>query len=258
MTVTVGEDVEFGGGVAFVQPEGMTADEFLAAVAGPAEVAGEAPGGTPELAVEGTPAEGDGEEMGGAPPEFLFQFPYAGGIYAEAGQTAQVVLDLASGEWVAWGDDPTAPQAPVVVNVTGEMPADLTEPESGATITMAEYTIEVTGGELTAGQQVVKITNVGAQPHFIFVALGPDSMTGEDIEAILESEMTGTPPATDLDPDADFVPVLGTGTQSTGTDIWVTMDLEPGKYLMICFFPDIESGLPHALEGMYSIIEVSE
>jgi hypothetical protein len=258
VTVSVSEEVEFGGGVAFVQPEGITPEEFLGALAGPAEVAGEAPGGTPELVDVATPAEGAGEEMGSAPPEFFYQFPFAGGIYAPAGQSDEVVLDLTPGEWVAWGDNPEAPQEPVIFTVTGEMPADLTEPESSATIIMAEYSIEVTEGELTAGQQVVKVTNVGAQPHFVFVALGPDEMTEEDIVAILEADMTGTPAATDINPDEDFVDVLGTGTQSTNTDIWVSVDLEPGKYVMVCFFPDIESGLPHALEGMYNVIEVSE
>ncbi len=252
------EETEFGGGVSFVKPEGVTAQEFLEAAAGPPDVSGA--DATPELEVEGTPAgsEGEeGEEMGGAPPEFFFTSAFAGGTYAPAGETAQVVLDLTPGEWVAWGD-PSAPQEPVIVNVTGEMPSDLPEPESGATITMAEYSIEVTEGELTPGQQVVKVTNVGAQPHFVFIAKGPDSMTEADIEAIIEAEMTGTPAATDIDPDADFDDVAGTGTQSMGTDIWIPVDLEAGKYVMVCFFPDIESGLPHAYEGMYNVIEVSE
>jgi hypothetical protein len=252
VNVTSAEDMEFGGGVAFVKPEGMSAQDFLDALAGPPDVAGA--DASPELDAEGS----EDEEMGSAPPEFLYQLPFAGGIYANPGETAQVIIDLTPGEWVGWGDDPEAPQEPVIINVTGEMPTDLIEPEAGATITMAEYSIEVTEGELATGQQVVKITNVGAQPHFVFIAQGPDSMTEADIEAILEADMTGTPAATDIDPDEDFDDVAGTGTQSMGTDIWISVDLQPGKYVMVCFFPDIESGLPHALEGMYNVIEVSE
>ncbi len=255
LTLTAAEDTDFGGGIAFVQPDGMSAREFLEALAGPPDVAGA--DASPELETEATPG-GEGEEMGGAPPEFFFTSTYAGGIGVQSGQSAQVVLDLTPGEWIAWGDDPSASQEPVIVTVTGEMPTDLPEPESGATLTMAEYSIEVTEGELTTGQQVVKVTNVGAQPHFVFIAQGPDSMTEADIEAILEAEMTGTPAASGIDPDKDFTDVVGTGTQSMGTDTWVSVDLQPGKYVMVCFFPDIEDGAPHAFHGMYNLVEVSE
>jgi hypothetical protein len=252
VTVTVAEDVEDGGGVAFVQPEGMSAAEFLEAAAGPPEdVAGEAPDGTP--VIEGEAAEG-GE--GDAPPEFYYQFAFAGGVYTNAGETAQVVLDLTPGEWIAWGDDPEAPQEPVIFNVTGEMPADLAEPESGATLTMGEYVIEVSAGELTAGEQVVKIENIGAQPHFVFFTKGPDGMTEADVQEVLDGFMTGTPSA--IDPEVDFVDIAGTGTQSNGTSIWLSLDLEPGTYAMLCFFPDISDGAPHVFHGMYSVVEVGE
>ena len=263
VTLTATEDTEFGGGVAFVQPEGMTPEEFLSAAAGPPDVAGEAPGGTPEVAaVDATPAEGEG--MGG-PPDVFFDFTFAGGIFARAGFSAQVVLDLTPGEWVAWGDEPAAPQEPVVFSVTGEMPSDLVEPESSATLTMDEYVIDVTEGELVAGQQVLKIENIGAQPHFVFIARGPDGMTEEQVQAVLDAEiqaeMTGTPPAyadLPINPEEDFMDVLSTGTQSTDTEIWVPVDLQPGTYLMICFFPDRSDGLPHAVHGMYNVVEVSE
>lgn len=255
LTLTAAEDTDFGGGIAFVQPDGMSAREFLEALAGPPDVAGA--DASPELETEATPG-GEDEEMGGAPPEFFFTSTYAGGIGAQSGQSAQVVLDLTPGEWIAWGDDPSASQEPVIVTVTGEMPTDLPEPESGATLTMAEYSIEVTEGELATGPQVVKVTNVGAQPHFLFIAQGPDSMTYEQVAAVLESEMTGTPAAVDFDPDADLIPVSFTGTQSMNTDIWISVDLEAGKYALLCFFPDIESGMPHAYEGMYNVIEVTE
>lgn len=253
VTVNAAEDMEFGGGISFVQPAGMGAQEFLDALGGPPEP--ELVDGTPELAeVEG---ESEGEEMGGPPP-FFFESAMAGGVFAMAGTSAHVVLDLTPGEWVAWSDDPEAPQEPVILNVTGEMPADLPEPESSATITMAEFSIEVTEGELTTGPQVVALTNVGAQPHFLLVTRGPDSMTIDDIAAILDADMTGTPAATDLNPDEDFEDEYFTGTQSTDTTIWITLDLSPGKHALLCFFPDIEDGAPHAFHGMYNLVEVSE
>jgi hypothetical protein len=262
VTVTAAEDVEFGGGVAFIQPEGMSADEFLSLLAGPPDETGVgAVPGTPILDVEATPAE-DGGEMGGPPPA-VFESTYAGGSFAMAGQSAQVVLDLPPGEWIAWGDDPGAPQEPVIFEVTGEMPADLVEPESGVTVIMGEYMIEVSEGQLTAGQQVVRVDNIGAQPHFIFWAKVPDDVTEEQIEVVLEeeaqAERTGTPPVySDFNPEEDAVPVAFTATQSTGTTQWVSVDLEPGTYVLICFFPDIADGVPHAYKGMYTLVEVAE
>lgn len=263
VTVSVAEDVEFGGGVAFTQPvEGMAPEEFLAAAAsvGPSEPAGEVPGGTPIVAGDATPVATEG-----GPPQAIFESTHAGGIFADAGGSAEVVLDLTPGEWIAWSESSEAPQEPVVFTVTGEIPSDLPEPESGATITMGEYVIAVSDGELTTGQQVVKVENLGAQPHFVFVARGPDDMTEEQIAAILEAEMqaemTGTPPAfeeLEINPEEDLRTVLSTGTQSPNREIWVSLDLQAGAYAMVCFFPDISDGIPHAFYGMYEVVEVSE
>lgn len=261
VTVSVSEDAgEFGGGVAFLQPEGMTGDEFigmLGELLGPPDESGV--GVAASTPVEGgaaTPAE-EGGEMGG-PPEFLFSSMYAGGTYAASGESARIVLDLTPGEWVAWGDDPESPQAPVAFEVTGEMPADLVEPESSATLTMGEYVIEVTEGEVVSGQQILRIDNIGAQPHFISAGTTTVEVTEEDLMAVLESDMTGTPAAVDFNPDEDFEDSFYSGTQSTGTSQWIVADVQPGTLIMLCFFPDIADGLPHAYHGMVAMVDVPE
>ena len=255
VSVTASEDAgEEGGAVTFVRPAGVTAEEFVGAVSGPPDETGaDAAAGTP--LADATPAEG-GEEMGGPPPPFVFESRYAGGTFAAPGRVAQVVLDLTPGEWVAWADDPEAPQEPARFRVTGEMPAELPEPESGATITMGEYVIGVTAGELTAGRQTIKVENRGAQPHFLLWFLGPDDLTEEAVEAVLEADITGTPAAVDFNPDEDLIPVAFTATQSSDTDLWTTVDLEAGTYGLVCFFPDPGDGMPHAYKGMYALIEV--
>ncbi|MBA3379804.1 MAG: hypothetical protein H0T93_13055 [Chloroflexia bacterium] len=250
LTLTVGEDAgELGGSIEFVQPVGVTAEEYIAALAPPSEGAA-----TPALAPEASPEAG-GEAMDG-PPTFFFESLFAGGVSAMPGESAQIVLDLTPGKWIgSSGGDPDQSQAPFIFEVTGEMPADLPEPASDATITMGEYVIEVTSGELAAGSQVVRVENIGAQPHFIVWFSGPDGLTDADVEAVLESDMTGTPAAVDFDPNVDLVPVLYTATQSTGTSVWTPVELEPGTYVLVCFFPDLADGMPHAFHGMYRIIE---
>jgi len=264
VTVTATEDAgEFGGNVGFVQPTGMSADEFLALLTSdpPDERGVDDAASTPTSDADATPAEGE-EGMGG-PPAALFDATFAGGIYAQPGQAAEIVLDLPPGEWIAWTNDPEASQEPAIFEVTGEMPADLTEPESVATITMAEYSITVTEGALAAGTQVVKIENVGAQPHFVFGSLGPDDLTAEQVGVALEeegaAEGTGTPPAySDFNPDEDLSFDTGffSGTQSMGTTVWLPITFEAGMYAMACFFPDLGDGMPHAYKGMYAVVEV--
>jgi hypothetical protein len=257
VTVTVAENMEFGGGVGFVRPEGVTMEEFAPFLAGPPTE-----GSSPEAEAEGTPVEAAEEmEMGGLPP-FVYDATFAGGVYAMAGTSAQVVLDLGPGEWVAWADDPEAGVAPVVFTVTGEMPAELPEPESGATLTMVEYDIKLTEGALTAGQQVVKVVDSGAQPHFLAMAKGPDGMTEEQVLTVLEEEaaamMSGEAPVySDLNPEEDFGEGPYTPTQSIGTTTWHVFDLEAGTYLMACFFPDLGDGMPHANKGMVEVVEVA-
>lgn len=254
VSVTGPEDSEFGGGVGFVQPVGISAEEFLAAVSGP-------PPGAAEASPEGSLAADAGEI--GAPPDFVYDAIFAGGIATLNGETSQVILDLTPGEWFVWGDDPEAPQEPVIFEVTGEMPSDLPVPETSATLIMGEYVIEVSEGELVAGPQVVKIDNIGAQPHFIDFEKGPDGVTEEQVQLVLDdvaqSMMSGAEPEwTDLNPEEDLEILLFTGTQSTGTSIWVPLELEAGTHILLCFFPDISDGLPHADHGMYTVIEVGE
>lgn len=251
---------EFGGGIAFVQPpEGMTAQEFVDASIGAPDESGVGDvAATPVEGAESSP-ESDGEMSG--IPGFVFDATYAGGTYSFGGST-EVILDLTPGEWIAWADDPSLPQEPVVFEVTGDMPADLVEPESAATITMSEYAFAVTDGELTSGSQTVRIDNAGGQPHFVGWFLLPDGTTEEEIEVVLdeeaEAEMTGTPAAySGINPDEDLMPVVFTATQSSDTSIWITVDLEVGTHGLVCFFPDMSDGMPHAYHGMYEVVEVA-
>lgn len=255
VNVTATEDTAAyeGGGVAFIQPAGMSAEEFLQALAGPPDVTGT--GATP-IADAATPAAE--EEMGEMLPPFIYESTFAGGTYTEPGQTEQIVLDLTPGEWIAWGDDPAAPWEPVIFEATGEMPAVVPEPDSSATFTMGEYIIEVSEGALTSGPQVIRIDNIGAQPHFI-VGLGTaEEITQADVGAILEADMTGTPAAVDFNPEEDFEEAFFSGTQSNGTSVWLSVDLQPGFLVLMCFFPDISDGLPHTAHGMYNVVEVGE
>lgn len=258
VNLSLSEDVaESGGGIAFIQaPEGMTTDALLAdfeAFFGGDDADG-TDGGTPI-------AETDASPEASSPPTSIFNAKYAGGIYAFGGST-QVVVDLTPGEWIAWAEDTEAPQEPVIFMATGEMPADLPEPPSAATVTMAEYVIKVTEGTLSAGPQVIRLDNVGAQPHFLGWFLGPEGMTEAQIQTVLDEEMQAEMSGTevvysDLNPEEDLFPVVFTATQSSMTSIWMVVDVPTGANGLACFFPDLSDGIPHAYHGMFSVVDVS-
>lgn len=262
--LTAEEDVDFGAGVEFIQLSGVTADEFVAFLSGPPDAtAGDVVADGTPLPDTATPAGGEGEGEMGGPPDFYYESLLAGGVAALAGESNQAVVDLTSGEWVAWGGDPGAQQAPVTFEVVGEMPADLPEPEADATITLDEYEVSLSDGELTAGSQVLRVDNIGEQPHFVLVLRGPDTMTLEQLDEVTtiehEAYATGTEPEWgELNPEEDLEFLIFTGTQSPGTTIWVELDLEAGMHALVCFVPDREDGDPHAYHGMYTVVEVAE
>jgi hypothetical protein len=221
---------DFGFGPLFLQlPEGMTLDDAMAEA-----------GASPE-----------------APPAFYYDSVIAGGpvLLAATGATSAVgVIDLTPGEWFVSGN--TLRQPPVPFTVTGEMPAELPEPESTATLTIGEMVITLTAGELVAGENLIRIENIGAQPHFVDLQKVPDGTTKENIEATLQAEMGGTPEAEVVD-FANILPVGASTDQSGGTTQWITVTMEAGTHVALCFVPDPETGMPHAMMGMYEVFEVA-
>lgn len=191
------------------------------------------------------------------PPEFYYNSLIAGGpvILASSGATtAYGVVDLPAGEWFVSGSGMSQPPSPFTV--TGEMPADLAEPEAGVTLTIGEMVIEQSDGTFVVGENLVKVENVGAQPHFVELSKVPDGTTVENIEATIAGFMGGTPEAEPL-AEEDFAAVGFSNEQSGGTAQWATMTItEPGTYAAMCWIPDPETMMPHAAMGMYTIIEI--
>lgn len=212
------------GGVMFLQlPEGMTLDDAMAA---------------------------DSSE---GPPDFFYDALVPGGaMITEAGSSVSII-DLPPGEWVV--ADSRLTTMPVIVPATGEMPADLPEPESNATFALGEMFIELSEGSLHAGENLIRIVNDGDQPHFVDFNRLPDGTTNEQIAATIEGEMSGTPGADAIDVN-DVVFVTSSGDQSSGTTMWMQLTLEAGTYAGICWFPDRETGMPHAAMGMHMVFEV--
>jgi hypothetical protein len=229
----------------------MNFEDFMTELTGP-------PAAPPE-SMEGTPGAEAGPPEGEGAPDWYFQAEMAGGT-AGSGGTAQAIIDLTPGEWIAWAGFPDAPQPPVGLTVTGDAgatPAAGAEPAADVTVSMYEYDFTVEGS-LTAGSHVFAVTTVGAQPHEMFMLRAPEPVTEEQVAQILEMEMQGGTPAPDADlPNPDeFFPAASMTPLSMGKTGWIPVTLEAGTYVMLCFVPDIESGMPHAYHGMYQVITV--
>lgn len=234
-------------GAAFLQlPEDMTAEDFIAE-AGP-------PAATPEAAdAAASPiGEDEGDMM---PPPWYYETTLAGGPYAMPGETRSAVIELTAGEWILWAEYPGAPQAPVPVTVTGEAPADQPVPAADVIVEMDEYSFAFSP-DLTVGSQVFEVANVGEQPHFIGMGRVPEGTTVDDVMGLFA--MFEDPMATPVGGLAfeDIEIVLDTADQSAGVTAWYPADITPGTYLLVCFVPDPESGIPHAMLGMTQIVEV--
>jgi hypothetical protein len=248
VNLTIPDDMEEGNVGFMSPPPGMSAQDFI-------DMAGIVPGPPPEMDAEASPSAEGGEEMMEV-PLFIYRATFAGGPTGAGGTTAQAVIDLPAGEWIAWADEPMSPQMPVVFNVTGEMPANLPEPQADITMTYIEFGIEIEGA-LTAGDHLMMIQNHGGQPHFVYVAQGPDSMTNEQIAETLEGEMNGMDPEElPINSETDLTGAFFTATQSIDTRIWVPVSLDAGTYAAFCFFPNAGEGIPHAYHGMHTVFTV--
>jgi hypothetical protein len=249
---------ENAGAVGFVSPTpaGKSAADFIQYVASLAAPAATPGGGTPTGGDEG------GEEMEQPLPLWVYQLHFAGGVYAPTG-TAQAVIDLIPGEYVVWGDDPTLPLTPVAMTVTGEFPPNVKDPTTDLTATLIDFAITVEGN-LTAGKHLMKVQHQGAQPHFLDIEKGPDTMTTAQVQSALlgmapatpASDAAGTPGAGGLS-EGDLQGVFYSPTQSLGTVTFQTIDLSVGTFLAACFFPTAGTGVPHAMNGMIEVFKVT-
>jgi hypothetical protein len=195
-------------------------------------------------------------ETADEPPDWYFTAEQAGGL----GSPGLAVIDLTPGTWIGWGDDPMSPLRPVEVVVTGDAaatPGTGSDIAADVTVTMFEFDFSVEGS-FRAGRQVIEVVNVGAQPHFLLALRSDVPITNEQVERLLDLDMSGgTPEPGEMLPNPDEMELsLYVPTLSTGRRQWVEADLGQGWHALLCFVPDLVSGAPHAMLGMYEVIVI--
>ena len=132
------------------------------------------------------------------------------------------------------------------------------DPVADVSITLVEMTFEGLPAEVPAGPQVWGVTNGGTQLHEMAIfQMAP----GVPAAAVINA-MTAPPASPEAAPAGEDGPppfVAGTGAapMSPGATNYVELDAQPGEYLVVCFVPDAETGMPHAMMGMIGSFTVA-
>lgn len=121
------------------------------------------------------------------------------------------------------------------------------EPRADVTLDMFDFTYQLSG-PLTAGEQIIRVNNKGEQPHEVFLArLAP----GKGVNDLLASLVPDAPPEA-----IDWQALGGISAIEPGAHAYFPVDLEPGRYALVCFAPDHDSGAPHFMLGMMQEIAI--
>lgn len=128
------------------------------------------------------------------------------------------------------------------LSVRGAKPRLISEPKAGLTITLADFRF-TQSQPITAGSHTIEVINHGTQPHEVVLLRLDPGATAKDFGAAFEPGATMPPPG------KPFGGIVGL---ETGEHAFFTAQFEPGRYGLICFFPDPATGKPHFAQGMTS------
>jgi hypothetical protein len=166
----------------------------------------------------------------------------------------KLTLDLQQGEHVIVHFPDDAP--PSVVPFTAGEPSGATAPTADVTLDLVDFNF-VVPSEIESGPKVWQINNKGTQWHEMGIVKLKEGVTINDVVSMLTSEEGAeAPPQADGAPFDEVVFWAPNGPGETG---WVTWDLPPGEYTVICFLPDVNGDMsPHAAHGMVGQLTVTE
>lgn len=132
----------------------------------------------------------------------------------------------------------------VVVPATG--PVAMAPDSSDVVMTLTDYDFQFSA-PLVAGTRSIEVRNSAGQPHEVLFVRLNEGTTVQQCLGWIES-MEGPPPCMPAGG------VTGIGNDDT---VRLTLDLEAGRYGLICFVPDAADSRPHFLHGMIKEVDVA-
>lgn len=158
-----------------------------------------------------------------------------GGPAAGPGSTVAVLVDLQPGQHAFVGEGIVRP-----FTVAAASGSAASAPKADGTITLRDFSFDMPAS-LSSGKRTYSVPNSGQQPHeFVIGRLAPGK-TAADLTAYASQPPSGPPPL-DMVGGVAGIPAAGSA--------FLTVDLAPGQYFAVCFFPDPASRKPHLALGM--------
>lgn len=114
-------------------------------------------------------------------------------------------------------------------------------------IIASEYTFD-SPAEIEAGMTYIKMENQGEEIHHVQLLRINDDVTMDEFQAALQQGAEAALPLVTLHGGVGLLPPGGSGR--------VLVDVPEGQYVLACFVPDDEDGLPHLAKGMLTPLKV--
>jgi hypothetical protein len=130
-----------------------------------------------------------------------------------------------------------------------DQPLDIPATVTPIGIEMGEFTFAVDSSAVRDGNIALTVGNGGQQDHEAVVArIGADTKLDELVPAIAQSG-GGSPP-----PGVEEIVAFGAYEPGETANVVFAEPLQPGRYGIFCFFPDVNDPehTPHALKGMFA------
>lgn len=107
-----------------------------------------------------------------------------------------------------------------------------------------EYAFADMPASIPAGLTTFRLTNVGKELHHIWIVRLDEGRTAKDFLAAAEEVAKGAPVPKWV------VDLGGPNAGVPGMPMDGTVDLQPGRYLLLCHIPSPSDGVPHLAKGM--------
>jgi hypothetical protein len=172
------------------------------------------------------------------------QITWLGGVETRPGSPGWYQISLKAGQYFAVDQDGNGFTTLTVTGSTQKRTAVTTH----GTITALSYGFR-TDGKLPA-KGWIKATNRADQPHFIELQRIKEGTTRHQIQKFFAKGGHGRP---------SWALKGGSalGVISPGKTVAWNIDLPKGEYVMMCFWPDLFTGMPHVAMGMFDITHLS-
>jgi uncharacterized cupredoxin-like copper-binding protein len=165
---------------------------------------------------------------------------------ADPGATTEATVQLLPGNYAMLCVIPGPDHAPHVakgmlrpLTVTGAQQAANVTPTANDTLTLTDYAFAL-ASPLKAGVQTVRIDNQGKLDHeAVVIRLAPGKSANDCVAWVYNQN--GPPPCDGAG---------GTTAIAGGSQDYISVNLTPGHYALLCFIPDPKDSRPHIMHGM--------